>query len=86
MGDPLLAEVTMFAGTFAPVGWAMCDGQVLPIDSNAALYSILGDRYGGDGTSTFALPDLKAYASGSGEGVNFIIATQGLFPPPPEQS
>lgn len=57
--DPFLGEITIFAGNFAPRGWALCDGQLLPIASNTALFSILGTVYGGDGRTTFALPDLR---------------------------
>ena len=57
--DPLLGEISMFAGNFAPRGWAFCDGQLLPISSNQALFSLLGTTYGGDGRTTFALPDLR---------------------------
>jgi microcystin-dependent protein len=58
MSDPFVAEIRMFAGNFAPKGWATCDGQLLPISQNTALFSLLGTFYGGDGKSTFALPDL----------------------------
>ncbi len=58
-GDPLLGEVTMFGGNFAPQGWASCEGQLLAIQSHSALFSILGTTYGGDGETTFALPDLR---------------------------
>lgn len=74
--DPLLGEIKMFAGNFAPRGWAFCDGQLLPISSNSALFSILGTTYGGDGRTTFALPDLRgriAMHAGSGPGVSPIL-------------
>ncbi len=54
-----VGEIKMFAGNFAPTGWALCDGSLLPISQNTALFSILGTSYGGDGKSTFALPDLR---------------------------
>jgi microcystin-dependent protein len=57
--DALLGEVKLFAGNFAPRGWAFCDGQLLAISSNTALFSLLGTTYGGDGRTTFALPDLR---------------------------
>lgn len=57
--DPLLGQISMFAGNFAPRGWAFCDGQLLSIAQNTALFSILGTTYGGDGITTFALPDLR---------------------------
>jgi len=57
--DPFLAEIQLFAGNFAPTGWAFCDGQLLPISSNTALFSLLGTTYGGNGQTTFGLPDLR---------------------------
>jgi microcystin-dependent protein len=57
--EPYLGEVRMFAGNFAPRGWANCDGQLLPISQNSALFSLLGTMYGGDGRTTFGLPDLR---------------------------
>jgi microcystin-dependent protein len=59
MSDALIGEIRMFAGNFAPQGWAFCAGQILSIASNQALFSLLGTTYGGDGRSTFALPDLR---------------------------
>lgn len=73
--EPLMGEVIMFAGNFAPRGWAFCDGQLLPISQYSALFSLLGTMYGGDGRTTFALPDLQ----GDSE-VNYIIAIQGIYP------
>jgi microcystin-dependent protein len=60
MSNPFLAEIRAVAFTFAPRGWAFCNGQVLPIKQNQALFSLLGTTYGGDGITTFALPDLRA--------------------------
>lgn len=71
--DPLIGEVKMFAGNFAPRGWALCEGQLLSIASNTALFSILGTTYGGDGRTTFALPDLRgrsAIGPGRGPGLS----------------
>ncbi len=59
MADPFIGEIRIFAGTFAPNGWALCEGQLLPISQNTALFSILGTTYGGNGVQTFALPDLR---------------------------
>jgi microcystin-dependent protein len=59
MSEPYLGEIRMFAGNFAPSGWNFCDGSVVPISFNDALYSLLGTTYGGDGVTTFALPDLR---------------------------
>ncbi len=71
--DPFLGEIIMFAGNFAPRGWALCDGQLLPINANSALFSILGTTYGGDGRTTFALPDLRGRTpihAGNGPGLS----------------
>ena len=59
MADPFVAEIRIFGFNFAPRGWAFCDGQILPISQNTALFSLLGTTYGGDGRSTFALPNLQ---------------------------
>ena len=59
MSESFLGEIRMFAGTFAPQGWALCDGQLLAVDQNDALFSLLGTIYGGDGRTTFGLPDLR---------------------------
>lgn len=59
MSDPFVAEIRIFGFPFAPTGWAFCDGQLLAISQNTALFSLLGTTYGGDGKTTFALPDLK---------------------------
>lgn len=59
MSEPFLAEVKIVGFNFAPRGWAFCDGQILPINQNQSLYSLLGTTYGGDGRTTFALPDLR---------------------------
>jgi microcystin-dependent protein len=72
MSDPFVAEIRMFAGNFAPTGWAQCNGQLLPISQNTALFSLLGTFYGGDGKSTFALPNLQGSApmhQGQGAGL-----------------
>ncbi|HLE55586.1 MAG TPA: tail fiber protein, partial [Rhodothermia bacterium] len=73
MPDAFVAEIRIFAGNFAPTGWAFCDGQLLPISQNTALFSLLGTTYGGDGKSTFALPDLQGRAPmqpGQGPGLS----------------
>ena len=59
MSQPFIGEIRMFGGNFAPAGWAFCDGQVLPISENDALFTLIGTTYGGDGEETFALPDLR---------------------------
>jgi len=72
MTDPFLAEIRMFAGNFAPNGWALCNGQLMSISQNTALFSLLGTTYGGDGRVTFGLPDLTDSApmqQGDGPGL-----------------
>ena len=59
MGQPFIGEIRMFGGNFAPNGWALCQGQTMAIDQNAALFQLIGTTYGGDGQSTFGLPDLQ---------------------------
>ena len=70
--EPFIAQIMMFGGNFAPRGWALCDGQLLSISQNTALFSILGTTYGGDGRTTFGLPDLRgrvAVHQGDGPGL-----------------
>jgi len=73
MSDQFVAEIRIFAGNFAPRGWALCNGQLMPISQNTALFSLLGTTYGGDGKSTFALPNLQGCAplqQGQGPGLS----------------
>src|SRR5262249_19206498 len=73
MSDPFVAEIRIFPFNFAPRGWAFCDGQILPVSQNTALFSLLGSTYGGNGESTFALPDLQDRAPmfwGQGPGLS----------------
>src|SRR6266446_6509415 len=73
MSNPFLAEIRIFTGNFAPKGWALCDGQLMPISQNTALFSLLGTTYGGDGKSNFALPNLQGCAplqAGQGPGLS----------------
>lgn len=73
MADPFVGEIRIFAFNFAPTGWAFCQGQLLPLSQNTALFSILGTTYGGDGKSTFALPDLQGHMPmhpGQGQGLS----------------
>ena len=76
MADPFVAEVRIFGFNFAPTGWALCDGQILPLSQNTALFSLLGTTYGGDGQSTYALPDLRGRLP-IHQGNGFIIAQSG---------
>src|SRR3954452_12609990 len=73
MSDPFVAEIRIFPFNFAPKGWAFCNGQLMPISQNTALFSLLGTTYGGDGKSTFALPDMQGNApvmAGQGSGLS----------------
>lgn len=73
MSNPFLAEIRIFTGNFAPKGWALCDGQLMPISQNTALFSLLGTTYGGNGTSNFAIPNLQGCApmqAGQGPGLS----------------
>ena len=73
MSNPFLAEIRIFTGGFAPKGWALCDGQLMSISQNTALFSLLGTTYGGNGTSNFALPNLQGCApmqAGQGPGLS----------------
>lgn len=73
MANPFVAEIRIFAGNFAPKGWALCNGQLMPISQNTALFSLLGTTYGGDGKSNFALPNLQGSApmnAGQGPGLS----------------
>ncbi len=74
--DPILGQIITFAGNFTPQGWALCDGSLLPIAQNTALFSILGTVYGGDGVQTFGLPKLEARV----QGLRHLIAIQGVYP------
>lgn len=90
--DEYIGIIKLFAGTFAPRGWALCDGQILSIAQNTALFSILGTTYGGNGQTTFALPDLRVKDEGGTAtgyykgfegmegGMKYIICVNGLFP------
>ena len=73
MADPFLAEIRVFGFNFPPTGWAQCNGQLLPITQNTALFSLLGTTYGGNGSTNFALPDLQGaspFAPGQGSGLS----------------
>jgi len=78
MADPFVAEIRMFAGNFAPTGWALCNGQLLPISQNTALFSLLGTTYGGNGQTTFALPNLQGSVPvGFGQGPGLSLRDLG---------
>ncbi|SRR5258708_25215578 len=81
MSQPYVGEIRMFAGNFAPAGWMLCQGQVLPISENESLFQLIGTTYGGDGQTTFALPDLQSrvpvhMGTLSGTGTTFQIGAK----------
>ena len=89
MAQPYIGEIRMFGGNFAPVEWMFCEGQLLPISENEALFSLIGTTYGGDGQSTFALPDLRGRLPvhqgngsviGEAGGVEQVTLTVGQIP------
>ena len=78
MSDPFIGQIHLFGFNFAPRGWAFCDGQLLPIAQHTALFSLLGTMYGGDGRTTFGLPDLKGRSAiHAGQGPGLSNVTQG---------
>jgi microcystin-dependent protein len=97
MSEPFIAEIIMFGGNFAPRGWALCNGQILAIAQNTALFSLLGTTYGGNGQTTFALPDLRSrvpihpgqgpglssYSLGQAGGTESVTLLQGNLPAAP---
>ncbi len=81
MSEPFVGEVRLFAGNFAPSGWAFCDGQLVPISENETLFNLIGTTYGGDGQNTFALPDLRGrvpvHQGSNGQSGSYVIGQQG---------
>ncbi len=75
--DPYLAEIKLFPFNFVPFGWAECNGAIMQIRQNTALYSLIGNQFGGDGRTTYALPNLSDCAP---TGMKFYIAIMGLYP------
>lgn len=82
--DAFIGEITLFSGRYCPVDWVDADGRVMPIRGNEALYSILGDSFGGDGRTNFALPDLRksvpAAVADAGKQLRYCIAVRGYYP------
>ena len=79
MSQPIIGEIRIFAGNFPPAGWMFCEGQLLPIAANDTLFTLIGTTYGGDGQSTFALPDLRGRVPvhrGTGAGSTFTLGEQ----------
>ena len=84
MSEPFVGEIRMFGFGFAPQGWAQCNGQLLPINQNQALFSLLGTTYGGDGVTTFALPDMRSRVqAGQGQGSGLSPYAEGQAVPRP---
>src|SRR5258708_287702 len=90
MSSPFIGEIRMFAGNFAPVGWAFCNGAIMPIDQNDALFNLIGTTYGGDGQTTFALPNLQSrvpvhvgpgFALGQAGGAESVTLITSQLPP-----
>ncbi len=77
--EPFIGEISMFAGSFSPRNFAFCEGQILSISQHSSLFSLLGTTYGGDGRTTFALPNLKEQEK-SLNGVRYIISLKGIYP------
>src|SRR5437667_6509943 len=89
MSSPFVGEIRMFGGNFAPAGWAFCDGQLVPISENDTLFNLIGTTYGGDGQTTFALPNLQSrvpvhvgpgFALGQLAGVETVTLTTNQIP------
>ncbi|HWZ42549.1 MAG TPA: tail fiber protein [Candidatus Saccharimonadales bacterium] len=89
MSSPFIGEIRMFAGNFAPVGWAFCNGAIIPISQNDALFNLIGTTYGGDGQNTFALPNLQSrvpvhvgpnFVLGQAAGVESVTLTTSQIP------
>src|SRR5204862_3186189 len=77
VAQPYVGEIRMFAGNFAPAGWQFCDGSLLPISENETLFNLIGTTYGGDGQSTFAMPDLQSRLPLHFDGSSFQLAQSG---------
>ena len=81
MAQPYVGEIRMFGGNFAPAGWMFCEGQLLPISENETLFNLIGTTYGGDGQSTFALPDLRGrlpiHMGTGSDGITYTLAENG---------
>ncbi len=80
MNDPFVGEIRLFPYSFAPRNWAACDGALLPINRWQVLFALLGTAFGGDGQTTFGLPDLRKSVPSSMAQGGYFIATQGAFP------
>jgi len=83
MNEPFIGQIAIFPYTFAPANWALCDGKLLPISQHTALFSLIGVQFGGDGKTTFALPN---YGSIAPPNSKYYIAMNGIYPSRPEQA
>lgn len=85
MDEGTIGEIRLFAGNYAPQYWAFCNGQTLPINQNAALFSILGTQYGGDGRTNFQLPNLAPLKESDGgqTPIQYVICLMGMYPSRP---
>ncbi len=81
MDNPFISQIALFPFNFAPQGWSTCEGQLLPISQNTALFSLLGTTFGGNGVDTFALPNLRGKAPA--DNLTYYIAVQGIYPSRP---
>ena len=77
MSEPYIGEIRLFGGTFAPVGWLACNGQLLPIGVYDALFNLIGTTYGGDGQTTFAVPDLRGRIPVHADGSGYVLGQSG---------
>jgi len=78
--EPFLGQINAYPYTFEPANWALCDGRLLQISTNQALFSLLGTTFGGNGTTNFALPDLRPATIGAGHVRYFMCVTNGIYP------
>lgn len=81
--ESFMGQVMAFSGNFVPMGWHKCDGTLFIIDDNGALFSILNTTYGGDGTTTFSLPNMKDIYTSNNQAIKYIICIEGRFPSRP---
>lgn len=77
--DPFMGLIRLLPYNFTPIGWMSCEGQILQIMQYSALFALIGNKFGGNGTTTFALPDLRGFEPQSG--ARYFMATMGIFPP-----
>ncbi|MFE5480536.1 phage tail protein [Nocardia sp. NPDC056541] len=81
--DPILGQISIFTYGWTPQGWYPCNGDILKVSDHQALFSLIGNKFGGDGRTTFALPNLKAAGETLGDNLLYAIATEGIYPQRP---